>query len=548
MTTPSRWHVRTRLLLSALLASFVLIAFVVEERAHAAQGPTFKVAYLNVQSGKGTVGLPGRPVYFAATPNCTDGSQPLNAWGTGFFQARLRTAVEDPTIVALGVAEAWPCATPSNLRQALGWKAHSSERNGVALLARHGFSGPEEWVQLDTSLNVNPSDTMWVVKIPVCLDAGCSASINVFSAHWYAAGDRNATIEEYYATLRASYSRQAMQTAAFLQRAGGSEPHILIGDLNTWEGSEMVCGQLPVNSGLNHLRDAAYVDAWPLLHGGAEGFTGMLNRVSCGTPEGSAWKRPDYVWSPAHYTPVSIERFGMVWPGEAAMSDHYGLVAEFPWPGNHYAPVRPASIPTPTGAVVPEPAALYEIVARQSGKCIDVAAKSGQDGGKVLQWGCHGGANQQWRIEAAGDGYSRLIAQHSGKCLDVDGWSVADGVQLQQWACHGGENQQWALESLGDGYFSLVGRHSGRAVDVSGGSQENGAAIIQYSPHGGANQQWVLRPVGGASPQAPPVNTAAAADAVRFLERSTFGPVAALIARVKDVGRTASASVNLDPN
>jgi len=349
MTTRSRWHVRTWAMVSGAFVSCLLAVVALEGPAQAAQSPTFKVAYWNVQSGKGLSGLPGRPIHFFATANCTDSSQPLNAWGVGFFQEHLRAAVADPQIVALGVSEAWPCATPSALRQALGWKAHSSERNGVALLARHGFAGPEEWVQLDTSLNVSPRDTMWVVRIPVCLDAVCSASINVFSAHWYAEGVRTPGMEEYYATLIASYSRQAMQTVAFLQRAGGADPHILVGDLNTWEGTQFICEQAPVNAGLSYLRDAAYVDAWPLLHGGAEGFTGMLNRVKCGTPEGYAWKRPDYVWSPSHYTPVSIQRFGMVTPGDAAPSDHYGLIAEFPWPGTSAAPVPPPPTSTPAG-------------------------------------------------------------------------------------------------------------------------------------------------------------------------------------------------------
>ena len=319
-----------------------------------AQSSTFKVAYYNVQSGKGTAGLPGRSVHFATTSNCTDTSQPLNAWGTGFFQEHLRAALSDPAIVALGVSEAWPCATPSSLRQALGWNAHSGERNGVSLLARHGFAGPEEWVQLDTSLNVSPRDTMWVLRRPVCLDASCSASIDVFSAHWYAEGVRTDDMVQYYQTLWESYSRQAMGTVAFLQRAGGADPHILIGDLNTWEGSVFVCEQEPVNAGLSYLRDAGYLDAWPLLHGGAEGFTGMLNRRGCGTPEGYAWKRPDYVWSPAHYAPVAISRFGMVPPGDAAPSDHYGLIAEFPWPGTVAGPVAPppSSDPAPAGEIV----------------------------------------------------------------------------------------------------------------------------------------------------------------------------------------------------
>jgi hypothetical protein len=58
------------------------------------------------------------------------------------------------------LAEAWRCGSPENVRRLLGWKARSAERNGTVLLARHGFAAPEQWLQLDTSLNTNPADTM----------------------------------------------------------------------------------------------------------------------------------------------------------------------------------------------------------------------------------------------------------------------------------------------------------------------------------------------------------------------------------------------------
>ena len=32
--------------------------------------------------------------------------------------------------------------------------------------------------------------------------------------------------------------------------------------------------------------------------------------------------------------------------------------------------------------------------------------------------------NQQWRLEVAGDGYSRIVSRASGKCLDVNGGSL----------------------------------------------------------------------------------------------------------------------------
>ncbi|MBA3231410.1 MAG: hypothetical protein H0T05_01195 [Acidobacteria bacterium] len=219
---------------------------------------------------------------------------------------------------------------------ALGWKARSSERNGVAVVAKHGFSGPEEWVQLDTTLTDNPADTKWVLRRDVCLDAGCSQSIPVFVAHWWSSiGPDEIT----------TYDRQAQQTVDFLKRAGGDKPHMLIGDLNVFEGPKSVCTQPPNNSSLGFLRAAGYRDGWPLLHGTAEGFTGMVNRPGCGNPVGYAWKRIDYAWSPGWFLPISITRFGVVPAGLEAPSDHYGIIAEYRCLASEHPPTqwRPSS-------------------------------------------------------------------------------------------------------------------------------------------------------------------------------------------------------------
>jgi Ricin-type beta-trefoil lectin domain-like len=37
----------------------------------------------------------------------------------------------------------------------------------------------------------------------------------------------------------------------------------------------------------------------------------------------------------------------------------------------------------------------------------------------------------------------KVIAKHSGKCLDIAGVSTADGANVQQWSCYGGNNQRW---------------------------------------------------------------------------------------------------------
>jgi PKD repeat protein len=310
--------------LSAVVLLVTSVYWTVERVQSAAPLPqsTFKVAYYNIQSGKGTTPLSGT-CSFERNDNCSDRSKPMNAWGVGAVQAELNRALQDTSILALGLSEAWNCASPAAVLKSLGWAAESGERNGVALLARYGFAATPEWFQLDTSLNVNPGDTMWVVSAPVCADASCSRAIEVFSAHWYASGD----------TRTQSFERQAQGTVEFMNRLAPTEPRVLIGDLNVWEEGGPVCSQTPVPTAMQILRADGNRDAWPSVHGSAEGYTGMWNRNGCGTPNGYLWKRIDQSWSKALPAPVSMTRFGMVTPGTCSPSDHAGIVAEYPWPG-----------------------------------------------------------------------------------------------------------------------------------------------------------------------------------------------------------------------
>ena len=174
---------------------------------------------------------------------------------------------------------------------------------------------------------------------------------------------------------------------------------------------------------------------------------------------------------------------------------------------------------------------VYQLVARHSGKCLAVSGSSLDDAAPVIQWTCHGGDNQRWRVEAAVDGSYRLTATHSGKSLDVDGAATGDAATVIQYAPHAGDNQKWTIEAVGAGYYRLLARHSGKALDVPAMSMENGAGVIQYAPNGGANQQWLLTRV--SEPAAGEPNTA---DIVRFLEQATFGPTSELIAHVRTIG------------
>jgi endonuclease/exonuclease/phosphatase family metal-dependent hydrolase len=314
----------------------------------AADAP-IKVAFWNVMSGKGVSALAGHPTPFTNTSNCTDPTQPLNAWGVGAMQAELTKALSDPSVVALGLAESWSsvCGSPAHIRAALNWKANTTEHNGVALVARYGLAGAEQWQQLDTSLNTLPSDTAWVLRVPVCLNAACTSSMPVYVAHWYGTGATQAT----------TFATQAKQTVSFLSSTSNGQPHVFVGDLNTFEASTTVCNQSPNNTTLNYLRNAGYVDAWVTAHGGAEGYTGMANRAGCGVPDGYTWKRIDYAWTQGGYPSIDMQRFGMMTPGDASPSDHYGVIVTLPYPGTT-APAQqptqdpPAGSSSPSGDIV----------------------------------------------------------------------------------------------------------------------------------------------------------------------------------------------------
>jgi beta-glucanase (GH16 family) len=75
----------------------------------------------------------------------------------------------------------------------------------------------------------------------------------------------------------------------------------------------------------------------------------------------------------------------------------------------------------------------------------DIAGVSTVDGGKIQLWAYGGGNNQQWLPVDEGGGFVHLVARSTGKCLDVPAASTADGVQLQQWACNGTAAQSFKL-------------------------------------------------------------------------------------------------------
>jgi hypothetical protein len=106
------------------------------------------------------------------------------------------------------------------------------------------------------------------------------------------------------------------------------------------------------------------------------------------------------------------------------------------------------------------------IIAKHSGKCLDVQSNRTNNGAGIVQFQYLGGDNQKWKLEPVGGGYFRIIAKHSGKCLDVQSNRTNNGAGIMQFQYLGGDNQKWRLEPVGGGYFRIIAKHSGKCLDV----------------------------------------------------------------------------------
>lgn len=133
-----------------------------------------------------------------------------------------------------------------------------------------------------------------------------------------------------------------------------------------------------------------------------------------------------------------------------------------------------------------------QFVNQHSNMCLDVSRASTSRGANIIQWQCHGGDNQNWRLVDVGGGYYNIVAQHSGMCLDVARASLSAGTGVIQWQCHRGGNQKWRLVDVGGGYYNIVAQHSNMCLDVARASTSSGANVIQWRCHGGGNQKWRL--------------------------------------------------------
>jgi hypothetical protein len=137
----------------------------------------------------------------------------------------------------------------------------------------------------------------------------------------------------------------------------------------------------------------------------------------------------------------------------------------------------------------------FFIKARHSDKNISVKNANKEDGAILWQWKFHGKAQQQFKLESAGNGYFFIRAMHSGKYMTVKNAGQENGAEIVQWPkifLFDNTHQQFAFQSVPGGYYHIRARHSGKYLSIKHAGQEDGSILWQWELHGNAQQQFKL--------------------------------------------------------
>lgn len=123
-----------------------------------------------------------------------------------------------------------------------------------------------------------------------------------------------------------------------------------------------------------------------------------------------------------------------------------------------------------TGATPGAATSLVSVVARHSSMCLD-ASSGGPAPRAVVQWTCDGGPLRRWLVTDLGGGYVQVMAANSGLCLEGDMARLDDGAPAVQRNRTGGLHQRWLRADLGNGYLRFIAGHGGKCLKVANASR-----------------------------------------------------------------------------
>jgi hypothetical protein len=136
----------------------------------------------------------------------------------------------------------------------------------------------------------------------------------------------------------------------------------------------------------------------------------------------------------------------------------------------------------------------FELVSKNSSKCLDVPGASLKQDVQLQQYTCSGADNQKFQLTPVTGGY-KVTNKHSGLGVNIRYGTAQNGAAVIQWPYSGEANEIWNTHPNVDGSYTLTVNSSGKCMDVVGQSTKDGALIQQWQCTGVANQKWSLVPV-----------------------------------------------------
>lgn len=149
-------------------------------------------------------------------------------------------------------------------------------------------------------------------------------------------------------------------------------------------------------------------------------------------------------------------------------------------------------IPPPMQTVPADgPLQITNIFAAPNFRCMDMPRAGAS---QQVQYGpcLPVGGSQGWRFKPQSDGSYLIVNAESGGCMDVQGHSRALDARVLDWPCHGLANQRWYVNGMwfgGDSYFAIIwSAESGHCLGVG----PQGARQVDCRWESGGPPVWQL--------------------------------------------------------
>lgn len=156
----------------------------------------------------------------------------------------------------------------------------------------------------------------------------------------------------------------------------------------------------------------------------------------------------------------------------------------------------------PAGAATPANGGVYTLAVAASGKCLEVAGGSADNGAPLQQNSCNTtSTRQQWRVVTSTTGGFNLVNLGSTRCADVPSGTTTPGIQLQQWGCGDGTktNQRWTFtaSNTAPGKYTITSAANGMCASDRDSSTAGNNPIIQETCSDIPRMQWLFNQIGG---------------------------------------------------